>query len=349
MVTGPAKSAGNDAALLFHTLGKNLPFVERYLRQARDIALVAGGGSDRQFFRLTRSADSLMLMVSPKDDQEFLNYLAIATFLYFLGVGAPEIYEAHPEAHLLIMEDVGDTSLYRLLRHEQSKETIVAWYKKVLDLLAYLQVEGRNQWGTCPQATRRTFDYAALRWEADYFCTSFVGRYCTINTSGYAGLDDEFDSLARRISAEPLFFMHRDFQSQNIMIHENRLRVIDFQGARKGLLQYDLASLLKDSYLVLSQPLQQELLAYYCESLCKRGVPVLSQDQFCEIYTLAGLQRNMQALGAFAFLSREKGKTWFEKFIPAGLQHLKAALKSREEFPALGALVENIAELLSNR
>ena len=162
----------------------------------------------------------------------------------------------------------------------------------------------------------------------------------------YKGLNYEFDLLAKRISAEPLFLMHRDFQSQNILIHDNEIRVIDFQGARRGLLQYDLVSLLKDSYLVLPQAVQQRLIAHYIEELNNRGITISDNAHFRETFTLAGLQRNMQALGAFAFLSGEKGKTWFRQFIPAGVHHLTSALANRNDFPVLYSLVERIATLL---
>jgi aminoglycoside/choline kinase family phosphotransferase len=109
------------------------------------------------------------------------------------------------------------------------------------------------------------------------------------------------------------------------------------------LLQYDLAAVLKDAYVVLSRPLQQTLVDCYVEMLAAEGVAVTDRDRFWELYTLAGLQRNMQALGAFSFLSLVKGKTWFRQYIPAGIQHLSLALRERNDFPQLQALVESLA------
>jgi aminoglycoside/choline kinase family phosphotransferase len=347
MATGSTGLPENDAALLLHALGENRSCVESYLRPPVTIARIAGGGSDRQFYRLSGPDKAVVLLVAPPEDQEFLSYVEIARFLHSLGVGAPELYDVFPDAHLLIMEDLGDTSLYDLLRDEPSEEALLSWYERALDLLALLQVEGRKEWDSCPRVVQRAFDYSALRWETDYFCTSFLSRYCNIAVAEYKGLDHEFDVLAKKIAAEPLFLMHRDFQSQNILIHENKLRVIDFQSARKGLLQYDLASLLKDSYLILPEAAQQQLVSYYIEKLNNRGITIPDNRQFRETFSLAGLQRNMQALGAFAFLAGEKGKTWFEQYIPAGVGHLKAALAKRTDFPVLHSLVERIAGLLS--
>ena len=347
MTPGPTSSPEHDAELLFQSLGKNRTCVDHYITQATGISFISGGGSDRRFFRFKLSNRPVVLMVSPPHDQEFDNYCAIARFLRSLGAAVPEIYDVYRDEHIVVMEDLGDTSLYSVLKNEERNETIIAWYRRVLDLLACMQVEGRSHWGSCPQATERTFDYAALRWETDYFRNSFVEQYCTIDLSVHTGLDWEFHRLAEIVSKEPVFLMHRDFQSQNLMVHEGALRVIDFQGARKGLLQYDLASALKDSYIVLPNHIQQQLVLYYIQNLRDRGVAVSAADRFFDLYTLAGLQRNMQALGAFAFLSREKGKTWFKQYIPAGLHHLKTALAERKDFPVLRKLIKRIKEKLS--
>jgi len=335
------------AAILRHALKTCPPSIKRYLDQADRVALIAGGGSDRRFYRISGSYGSVIVLHSSPEDTEFQHYHAIGSFLRSLGVRAPEQYDICPEAHVLVMEDVGDTSLQQVLKKEPSTESMLFWYQRALSVLAFLQVKGRNAWESCPRATERTFDYAALRWETHYFSTAFVKEYCSIDPADYPGLDKEFDFLARCVAAEPLFLMHRDFQSQNIMVHNNHLRVLDFQGARRGLLHYDLASLLKDAYVWVPPPVQEKLIDYYIELLCDCGVAVSNPEEFCMLYRLAGLQRSMQALGAFAFLSRKKGKIWFEQYIPPGLHHLSTALKERKDFPVLGDLVQCISDTLS--
>ena len=133
--------------------------------------------------------------------------------------------------------------------------------------MARMQAEGHHHWERCPPATERTFDYAALRWETDYFSNAFVQNYCAIDISSFSGLEREFMALAERVAKEPLFFMHRDFQSQNLMVHNGVLRVIDFQGARKGLLYYDLASALRDAYITIPEHVQRIIIAHYRETL----------------------------------------------------------------------------------
>ena len=192
----------------------------------------------------------------------------------------------------------------------------------------------------------RTFDYHALRWETGYFEQYFLERYCGISIPEKEELAQEFKVLAEKVSVEPLYFMHRDFQSQNIMIHSGSPKILDFQGARRGLLHYDLASLLKDAYVVLPANIRNELLTFYLEKLDQKGVEIKDYQQFYEVFTLACLQRNMQALGAFSYLSLIKDKGWFKQYIPAGMQHLHLALKERSDFPVLGSLVKRILPLV---
>ena len=136
--------------------------------------------------------------------------------------------------------------------------------------------------------------------------------------------------------------MHRDFQSQNLFIRHGKIRVLDFQTAHRGLLQYDLASLLGDAYMELSLRERDILLEYYRTKLT--GEYGINRDfnGFRNTYILTCLQRNMQALGAFSFLSMKKGKKAFRKYIPAGLRLLKQGLSEINKFPVLKSLIQNI-------
>ena len=143
--------------------------------------------------------------------------------------------------------------------------------------------------------------------------------------------------------------MHRDFQSQNIYFKDGAVRYIDFQTATRGLMQYDAVSLLKDAYVVLDDRQREELLHFYLDTLISEWRLAIDRDAFVRIFHLAGLQRNMQALGAFAYLSMDKGKTAFAAHIPAALSYLTAALREITEFPLLSGLVEKAGEIISHR
>jgi Predicted phosphotransferase related to Ser/Thr protein kinases len=245
------------------------------------------------------------------------------------------------------LEDVGEESLYLKFQRGMSEEEVIYWYKKVLGTLAHMQIEGEKKWSNCPAVTARTFDYTTLRWETTYFQENFLKKFCGISIPDQSGLSREFKALAEKVASEPLYFMHRDFQSQNIMIHHDEVRIIDFQGARRGLLQYDVVSTLKDAYVVLSETTRKKLLVFYLDKLEDLGLTIVDRDHFYEIFILSGLQRNMQALGAFSFLSLVKGKEWFKQYIPAGITYLDQALQARKDFPVLRAIVKNIASRLT--
>lgn len=322
------------------------PRTAEQVGEVREVTLIAGGGSDRGFYRLQGTGGNVILMVSPGTNEDFFNYVEVAGFLKTIGVPVPELYRVDYSRAFVVMEDVGDESLYRRVTEGAKEEHVLVWYQKVLAALAHLQAEGERKLRHCRPVRERVFDYSVLRWETEYFKQYFVERYCGITGVDTAGLVREFHDLAETVAREPLYLMHRDFQSQNLMLHQDRIRVLDFQGARQGLLQYDLVSVLKDAYVVLSPSLQQTLVTYYLEMLAAEGVVVEDREHFWEFYSLAGLQRNMQALGAFSFLSLVKGKTWFRQYIPAGFQHLRAALGERKDFPHLQALVESVAPLV---
>jgi N-acetylmuramate 1-kinase len=345
METGTTLSpAEQERVLRLFSEGTPVPLraAER-LGECREVTLIAGGGSDRGFYRLRGTEGSAILMLSPGADEDFRNFVEIAEFFTTIGVPVPEIYWVDFARTFVVMEDVGDESLYRRVHSEAKEEHVLAWYQEVLAALAHLQAEGGRRFRCCRPLRERVFDYSVLRWETEYFQQYFLEKDCGITIPDPEALAREFHDLAEAVAREPLYLMHRDFQSQNLMLHQGHVRILDFQGARQGLLQYDLAAVLKDAYVVLSRPLQQTLVDCYVEMLAAEGVAVTDRDRFWELYTLAGLQRNMQALGAFSFLSLVKGKTWFRQYIPAGIQHLSLALRERNDFPQLQALVESVA------
>jgi aminoglycoside/choline kinase family phosphotransferase len=142
-------------------------------------------------------------------------------------------------------------------------------------------------------------------------------------------LKDEFDILAQRAVEHPYTgLLHRDFQSRNILVRDGKYYFIDFQGARLGPLLYDLASLLIDPYVELSQDIQESLLKYALEHLSARMA--VEKNEYLQAYQYCAINRNLQILGAFAFLSREKGKKDFEAYIAPAVRSLKQNLQRVE-------------------
>jgi aminoglycoside/choline kinase family phosphotransferase len=187
-----------------------------------------------------------------------------------------------------------------------------------------------------------------LEKESGYFLQAFCRDLLGIK-SFPDKLNDEFKLLAGRAARQPaVYFLHRDFQSRNLMVSDGKIRVIDFQGARLGPLGYDLASLLIDPYARLPEQLQHELLEHYLEHLCKYG---LDDRAFVKDYPNLALQRNLQILGAYAFLGFQKNKKFFRQFIlPAIFSlHQRLAQPGVKDYPQLRQLTDKTISLLEQK
>ena len=163
-------------------------------------------------------------------------------------------------------------------------------------------------------------------------------------------LEGEFHHLADRVEQEPSdFILHRDFQSRNLMVHEGKIRIIDFQGARLGPLGYDLASLLIDPYVSLPIEFQNDLLSCYLSSL-EKYIPI-DFERFCKGYYFLALQRNLQILGAFSFLSQKRKKSFFIRYIKPAAESLNRLLQMRQgsAFCCLKNMVEESLPILDKK
>jgi len=219
----------------------------------------------------------------------------------------------------VLMEDLGDDTLHRLAHADPVRRPDL--YRQALDTLVALQTRGTTALERCPAAEGRVFDAAVVRWEHDYFRERFLRGEAGLAAADLAGLDADLALIGDAVLSQPYVLMHRDFQSQNIVIKDGRARLVDFQGARRGPYAYDLMSLLRDAYVDLGIDLRDDLLTYYISALTTVGNPVPAD--IARDVTAAGLQRVMQALGAFGFLSGVKGKTAFRDHIPLALRHLR--------------------------
>ena len=322
---------------------QNLTVIHSLLREAGittkskhnlTIIPLTGDGSSRKFWRIAQGDKGLCLAVAPPsmgahDMAEARAARAIGLHLLQQKIPVPEQYGWSEEHGVLLFEDLGDCKLhdYVLEKQEKAKGAVAgvrAFYKKVVADLAVMQIRGAE--GFDPNWCWDTPSYdrtLMLERESGYFLRAFwqdlLGR------EEPPGLQEEFVSLVNRASQIPAdYFLHRDFQSRNIMLHRGEARFIDFQGGRLGPLGYDLASLLIDPYVSLSTALQDELLELYLDNL--EGLVPVNRGTFKEEYLLLALQRNLQIVGAFAFLSKQRKKVFFRQFLQPALSSLKILL-----------------------
>ena len=310
------------------------------------VSSVPGDGSARDFFRIRhdKSEESYILVLNPPDTdtarRENRAYLMIGRHLRRKGIRVPKVYEADLGSGFFLLEDLGDTSLQDAIKGGQRPSEL---YPLVLEHLIKMQVEARN--GFDPAWTCQTRRYNALvmrRFEAEYFVEAFLEGYLGLKGAG-AGLKGSFDFLAQRASEAPAeFFMHRDFQSRNIMVKGLQIGILDWQGGRLGPLGYDLASLLLDPYVNLSKETREELFQEYCHQI--QGLDSRWAEELKRSYPYLAIQRNLQVLGAFSFLSRVRQKPYFASYIPNALSSLKTLLEDLNH-PRLSPLLSLLKEL----
>lgn len=271
-------------------------------------------------------------------------YLMINKHLFKKGLPLPEIYRFDLAHGWFIIEDMGDKSLqdYALNNNER-----MALYEKTIDILFQLQIEGARDFNTewCYQT--KIYDKSVMRRnESDYFRDSFLSSYLGMRMD-WSELDGQFDYLSSKASgADNQFLLHRDFQSRNIMVNKNQPGILDWQAARLGPLSYDLASILIDPYVSLSDKEKRHLYLQYL-SLMKGHKPAWIEP-FETYFPYLAIQRNLQILGAFSFLSKIQGKTYFADYIAPALISLCRLLDELSD-PGLSYLKDLVHSLAINR
>jgi hypothetical protein len=261
-------------------------------------------------------------------------YAAIAGFLKGIGVVVPDIVGHDPQRGLLLLEDLGDADLFSC--RNAPWEQRCRLYKQTLTLILRLHAFPPERFPQAEIPLMPGFGPELYRWERDYFRTQCVERLCGIRLADEEGraLERELETLARQLMETPPVLVHRDLQSQNVMVRGGEPVLIDFQGMRFGSPFYDLGSLLYDPYVVIRKEERWSLLRYYYD-LSRPGQP---WDDFERLFLQASAQRLMQALGAYGFLGLERGKRHFLSHAAPALERLIAVAGGTGTLPLLHAL-----------
>jgi N-acetylmuramate 1-kinase len=290
-------------------------------------------GSDRTFIRVKSRAtkESYILIIWDSSDHDWARFISIQRDVSPVLPLLPGIFASNDGHGLILEEDLGALTLKKYCASgEATDASLEIIYRKVLDAL--VQWQGLPS-GVSATIAARDMDYEMFLWESEYFTTHCLKEYFGLERLVSPAWEKERKHIAAEASAFPKVCIHRDFQSENIMVQDGRIRFVDFQGARRGPAAYDVASLLLDPYVVLLAPaLGKRLLDYYL-SIAPSGVTLHS-------FRICALQRLMQALGAFANLSIHKGKEWYRDYIPVALQRLQPMAGGTTLFPALQEIVQ---------
>ncbi len=286
---------------------------------------LAPSGSDRRYFRIF-GKKSHAIGAYNADYKENLAFIGFTRHFHALGLSVPELYAVDLDQGVYLQEDLGDTTLFQLLpgEGEPFSPHLTALYKSAVEGLAKLQIQGSQGLDYQLCYPRSAFDRQSMMWDLNYFKHYFL-KLARIPFDEQA-LEDDFQQLCDwLLTADSQFFLFRDFQSRNIMIRQGRPFFIDYQGGRRGALQYDLASLLYQAKSNIPPDVRREVAAHYLE-IASEMTPI-NREAFLRLYEGFVLIRGLQTLGAYGFRGLFERKEHFLTSIPFAIRNIRDMLR----------------------
>lgn len=325
-------------------------FAQHFNRTPDTIAPLQGqlGGSGRAIVRLAAAGRSAIGVVYGVREEN-LAFLAFSRHFRRHGLPVPEIYAQDLGRGAYLEEDLGDTTLFEFLTAHRTADALapeaIEAYRKTVVALPRFQVEAGRDLDYSVCYPRSSFDRQSIAWDLNYFKYYFL-RLAGIPFNEQA-LEDDFDRLTQFLLAAPRdYFLYRDFQSRNVMLRDGSPWFVDYQGGRKGALQYDIASLLFDGKADLPPAVRQQLLDHYLDALAEH-IP-LDRAAFLDHYYAFVYVRILQALGAYGFRGFYERKAHFLESVPFALKNLRWLAQNVQLPVALPALLEALAAMQSS-
>jgi aminoglycoside/choline kinase family phosphotransferase len=306
------------------------------------------GGSGRKIIRLANeNVSAIGILYGVREENAA--FLEFSRHFRRHGLPVPEIYGEDLNRGAYLEEDLGDTTLFEFLSKNRASDNIgpeaVAAYRKVVAVLPRFQVEAGSDLNYKVCYPRDRFDRQSIAWDLNYFKYYFL-RLAGITFNEQA-LEDDFDRLTEfLLSAARDYFLYRDFQSRNIMLRDGEPFFLDYQGGRKGALQYDIASLLYDAKADLPQDLRRQLLDHYLDALA--SFIALDRDAFLHHYYAYVYIRIMQALGAYGFRGFYERKAHFLQSVPYALKNVRWLLHNVKLPIALPTLMDAFNSMVAS-
>jgi hypothetical protein len=292
------------------------------------ITPIVKGGSDRSFYRVHNTSEQRLILVKYSlERKENAHYVEIAKFLVCHDIRAPKIYFHDASEGLIWIEDLGEDDLFG---HRDEPWLIRrSLYESALEQGARLHRIPETDSRQIREDLPAEFNAELYLWEQGYFFENCLGRFFKVDQKQLEKLASlpALSAIAHKLAELPRVLVHRDFQSQNIIVRTGLAHLIDFQGMRPGLPEYDVASLLYDPYVDLSDAERAELTTYYIERQKEFGVDI--EARFAEVLPMCAIQRLMQALGAYGFLGLVKKHKAFLGYVVPALNSL-SKLVSRQ-------------------
>jgi hypothetical protein len=314
---------------------------ERYGHAAR-LRKLSGDASNRAYYRLQSDGGSAILMVHEEPFRETdLPFLNVAHFLSQIGAPVPEVLASYPERGVLVLQDLGDTLLQAYIEGRPPAD-IEAVYREAIDLVGLLQGEGSRRLSPACVAYHAALDFEKFDWELRFFVQNYAERLMSspLTPAESAALGEWLRELARETGGQVRVFCHRDYHSRNLIVHQGRLFMFDFQDARWGPRLYDIASLLRDSYVQLPDEMIERLLERY------RGIAGMPSEGLHFEYERVSLQRNIKALGTFAYQATMKNNLVYLQYVPRTVGYI---LENLRKYPSDAAALEIFERRLQYR
>ena len=313
------------------------------------ITKLLGDASTRVFLRLFfESGHSAIAMCYPQESISEANaFVEMQKYLSKLNLPVPSVLRKFDHLGILILDDLGDNLLENAISgsDETSKREL---YEKAVDLLVEMIHASASSSSKC-MAHSLAFDFDKLAFEMDFFIKYFVSGFLGINLDSHSekNLRESLNGLCQTLAQEPRFFVHRDYHARNIMVHNDKLFMIDFQDARMGPIQYDLASLLRDSYVTLDKALIQSLIERFF-----RATSDLSGEsfhRFTSVFGMMALQRNLKALGTFGYQTLVRGTDRYRSSIDRTILYINENINTNNAIVSNTDIIVNIIDQASRR
>jgi N-acetylmuramate 1-kinase len=328
--------------------------IDTYLRDSRladpqaRVVPLTGDASDRKYFRIIPAEGPSIVLALHAGPIEFatLPFANVGELMEAIGLPVPTILGHSDPLGIIALQDLGDVTLQAHLGAASLAEH-AARYRQAVAFVEVLQRRGAELASDRYIPFAIAFDVEKLTWELEFFTKHFIEGYrgVVLPAADRAALAEEWSAIVRELAAEPRVLCHRDYHSRNLMLSDGSLYIIDFQDARMGPDTYDLVSLLRDSYVDISDHALDDLIAYFL-ALKGRSTDEDELDEFRRRFDLMALQRNLKALGTFGYQTTSRRNPVYIQYMPRTLRYARTNLEKYARFARLHQILADAVEEL---
>ena len=309
-----------------------------------EVLQLAGDASTRKYYRVIFEDHSRVLMSwEPFGDPEAYPFLNVQAHLNRAGVRVPKVEGVSSELGVVLLEDLGDLTLERKFWENQNQEAALSYYEQAVDEIVKIHFAASKP-ATPPSVCQQIqFDTAKFMWEMNYAREHFLEKLggVKLGERDQASLQKEFLTICETLDRQPKFVCHRDYHSRNLMLKLGRIYVIDFQDARLGPIQYDLVSLVYDSYVHLSADSIHAIKNDYFTKARAFGPKGVIRDDFEDIFNLQTIQRCFKACGSFASFFNSRQDTRYLKYLKGTANLVADTLRHGHTAPLLARVIQD--------